>query len=1079
MNPNDAPISKITAPKLPKIILRPRLFKYLDETAPYAVTWLSAMAGSGKTTYALSYLTHHRQAHVWYRLDSGDSDPAFFFQNLSRAANGHLCTGKRALPLFTPENTPGGEAFAHFYFETLSEVLPKPIWLVFDDYQELDPHSPVHTLLAKGFDAIQPQIRALVISRSDPPPEMAASLAKRRLHVMHADEMRFNRKETKQFISVLSGKAMDDRTLNAVHGCTQGWAAGIVLLSGNLRQEALNGFEPSSALPTDLFNYFAVELFNRQTDDIQSFLLKTAHLPQMTVKATAMLTGRTNADRILLQLKRRHLFIERINAPEPVYRYHMLWRRFLIDQNPSRFSGAEVRHMRQAAAKILTDQGHLEDAAQLLVQADDQRALETLILEHAGELIRQGCHSTLADWLNRLPAAKVESSPWLCYWSGICLLFAKPVEAQRKLHTAFLLFKKTQESDGLLLSWSGLVDSIVYEWHFFTRLDRLLRWFDRHFSGQANPCRGTFVDARVTVSLAVAMMIRRPHDPRLFKTVDKSIQLARKSGETDLILRASVWTITCFAWLGDFDRAAVTLGEFRKVAEDHADRLPSLTLQWQWLDLSIRAATMDRIETASQEIQEALTSADRSGLFFTAQTLVFLQAYVAMTVGDQFQARKSILKLESLLDESHYHGHTVYHHFAGWYQLLWGEPRKALAYARKATEVSARTGYVLVTLVCRIQLAFCLFENNQKKQARREISRVWIWSRKTDSAIYQFMVLLVKGYFAGREHSPWALRYLRDGLTIGRRHRYLNMIWWGLPRLWDWVAAAAIQNNIETGYVKKLILRHRIPAPEEVPDSDRWPWPFVVRTLGGFRIEKEGQAMVFSGKPPKKPLALFQHIIAHAPGSDAVETVIDDLWPDADSDSGSSALSTTLNRLRRLLGDPASIGLNEGHLSLTISRWWLDHLAFERYCAAAARCHQAKELPAALTHYQKALSLYRGEFLAGEKHEQNWLTARRATLKETFIRMLTDYGRCLEVLDDHNRAVSIYQQGLAVDKYEEIFYQRLIYCCHHLGHFAKAANYYKRCCRILEGDLGVPPSQETQKLYRKMLRAAQESADSV
>ena len=79
MNSNAASISKIAAPKLPKIILRPRLFRYLDETAPYAVTWLSAMAGSGKSTYALSYLTHHRQAYVWYRLDSGDSDPTVFF----------------------------------------------------------------------------------------------------------------------------------------------------------------------------------------------------------------------------------------------------------------------------------------------------------------------------------------------------------------------------------------------------------------------------------------------------------------------------------------------------------------------------------------------------------------------------------------------------------------------------------------------------------------------------------------------------------------------------------------------------------------------------------------------------------------------------------------------------------------------------------------------------------------------------------------------------------------------------------------------------------------------------------------
>ena len=1072
MNLNAASVSKITAPKLPKIILRPRLFNYLDETASYTVTWLSAMAGSGKSTYALSYLTHHRHAYVWYRLDSGDSDPAIFFQNLSRAANGQFNLGKRALPLFTPENTAGGEAFANFYFEILSKGLPKPIWLVFDDYQELDPHASIHGLLARGFTALHAQVRALVLSRSDPPPAMAGPLAKRRLQVMHADELRFDRKETRQFITVLSGKTMDERTLNAVHDYTQGWAAGIVLLAGDLRQDTLEAFKPSSALPVDLFNYFAVELFNRQKTDIQSFLLETAHLPQMTVKDAAALTGRKDADRILVELRRRHLFIERINVPEPVYRYHMLWRRFLIDQNPAHFSAAEVNRLRQTAVKILIRQGHLEDAAQLLSQIGDHRALTALVLKHAGNMVGKGCHNTVGDWLNRLPATMLRRNPWLCYWSGICLQFTQPVDAQQKLHDALRLFKKTNERHGLLLAWSGLVDSIVYEWHFFTRLDLWLKWFDRHCSDHTPTCRGTAVEARVAVSLAIAMIIRKPHDPTLLESVDKAILLARKSGEIDLILRASVWAITYFAWLGDFDRAEVTLGEFRRVVEDHADHLPSLTLQWQWLDLSIRTATMDRLETASQEIQTALNSAGRSGLFFTAQTLVFLQAYVAMTLGDKAMARKSILRLESLLDDAHYHGHTVYHHFAGWYQLLWGEPRKALVHARKATEVSAETGYVLVTLVCRIQLAFCLFENNEKKQAWQEISRAWQWSRKTDSAIYRFMVLLVKGYFAARAQSPWALRYLREGLKIGRRYHYLNMIWWGLPRLWDWVAEAAVQNTIETAYVKELIFLHRIAAPDGLPDTDRWPWPLLVRTLGGFRIEKEGRTMVFGGKTPQKPLALLKHIIAHAPGPDPVEKVIDDLWPDADGGSGSSVLSTTLNRLRRLLGNPAAIGLNEGHLSLGASLWWLDHLSFEQSCVAADRDHQAHELPAALGHYRKALSLYTGEFLSDEKHEQTWLTARRVSLENTFIRMLTNYGRCLETSGDYEGALSIYQKGIAIDKFEEIFYQRSIYCCHRLGRYAKAASYYKTCCRILEDDLGVPPSQETQKLYRKVHRPA-------
>ena len=121
MNPNDAlPSAKSPHPKLPKIILRPRLFKYLDETAPYAVTWLSAMAGSGKTTYALSYLTPPQaSAYVWYRLDSGDSDPAIFFPKFEPGRQWASLHWEKAHChcLHCLKTHAGGEAFAHFYFE--------------------------------------------------------------------------------------------------------------------------------------------------------------------------------------------------------------------------------------------------------------------------------------------------------------------------------------------------------------------------------------------------------------------------------------------------------------------------------------------------------------------------------------------------------------------------------------------------------------------------------------------------------------------------------------------------------------------------------------------------------------------------------------------------------------------------------------------------------------------------------------------------------------------------------------------------------------------------------------------------
>ncbi|WP_054700772.1 hypothetical protein [Desulfosarcina cetonica] len=609
MDRNAVAAGKITAPKLPDILNRTRLFRHLEAIAPRTVAWLSAMAGSGKTTYAVNYLSETRQAYVWYQLDAGDNDPALFFRNLSWAAATHLGHFPEKLPMFTPENNPGGEAFAKIYFERLADGLKKPVWLIFDDYQELPPQSTMHRFLAKGFSAVHPQVRILVISRNDPPPEMAGLKAKRQLCIIHADELRFDRAETKQLLAILSGRPVDDRTLGAVYNQTQGWAVGIVLLAGNRGAEAVDAAKSSPVLPLGVFNYFAVELFHRQSADIQHVLLKTAHLPQMTAADAAALAEIPHIQRILEQLMRRHLFIQRTAAPEPVYCYHMLWRRFLIDQNPAHFSREEIVRLQKKAAGILAGQGQLEAAAQLLWRTDDTQALTAFVLQHAPDLVRGGCLGTLTEWLGRLPAEATHGHPWLCYWSGVCLQFDQPADAQTKLVRALDLFSKAGNVDGSLLAWSGLVDSIVYQWHFFSRLDRWLRWYDRNVNDRAYRFLNVGINARVMVSRAVAMLIRRPQDKTTLSAVDQAVQTARQSGEIDLILRATVWAVTYLAWLGKFEDATVALNEFKQVADDHADRLPSLTLQWKWLEIGIRIATLDRLAHAPQEIQEAIARA--------------------------------------------------------------------------------------------------------------------------------------------------------------------------------------------------------------------------------------------------------------------------------------------------------------------------------------------------------------------------------------------------------------------------------------------------------------------------------------
>ena len=74
-------------PAPPKLVLRPRLTKRLDEatSTPCRLTLLSAPAGFGKTTLLSEWIHQTQRPVAWISLDKGDNDPARFFAYLIAA----------------------------------------------------------------------------------------------------------------------------------------------------------------------------------------------------------------------------------------------------------------------------------------------------------------------------------------------------------------------------------------------------------------------------------------------------------------------------------------------------------------------------------------------------------------------------------------------------------------------------------------------------------------------------------------------------------------------------------------------------------------------------------------------------------------------------------------------------------------------------------------------------------------------------------------------------------------------------------------------------------------------------------
>jgi DNA-binding response OmpR family regulator len=155
------------------------------------------------------------------------------------------------------------------------------------------------------------------------------------------------------------------------------------------------------------------------------------------------------------------------------------------------------------------------------------------------------------------------------------------------------------------------------------------------------------------------------------------------------------------------------------------------------------------------------------------------------------------------------------------------------------------------------------------------------------------------------------LARLAAAFRLARQTNYsYHMRWCGtLPYL----CAEALAEGIELDYVGEVIRKYRL-RPHS-PDVIDWPWPVRIHTLGGFEISRDRERLEFSGKAPRKPLALLKAIIAFG-GQGVPESKLGDaLWPGEDADTAIRSLDVNLVRLRKLLGRPEVVKVSDERVS--------------------------------------------------------------------------------------------------------------------------------------------------------------------
>ena len=318
-------------------------------------------------------------------------------------------------------------------------------------------------------------------------------------------------------------------------------------------------------------------------------------------------------------------------------------------------------------------------------------------------------------------------------------------------------------------------------------------------------------------------------------------------------------------------------------------------------------------------------------------------------------------------------------------------------------------------MLTRLALAQVLVECGDERKCVSHLRQMRALARDIDSRHLEYTCLLGFADIAlehGRQRA--GLNALRRGLALGREHGYQHFLWWR-PASMARLCAHALRAGVEAEYAKHLVQRRAL-APERPPlDVTDWPWHFRVHTLGGFRLLRHGEPLVAgSGKAQRRPLELLKVLIALGGERVAEELITDAMWPRIDGDSAHRSFTSTLHRLRKLLGEDRALVLHEGKLSLDARYFWVDAWALERLLGELEEALRPGRAPLAPGEAERLgarlLDLYRGPFLAGEA-EEAWSLRPRDRWRSRFARALADLGRYWEAAGQPARAREYRERG--------------------------------------------------------------------
>jgi LuxR family transcriptional regulator, maltose regulon positive regulatory protein len=1098
---------QITPPQSQRILSRPRLIDQLYSNQGKKLILILGQAAQGKTTLAVSYLAQNHRTYTWINLRAEDSDPVTLFYDLIQALQ---TTFKETdfspllkLPAQTMSPRPENLLFRDWIRSALQSI-PSPLLIVLDGLDRLAPQAQSWAFLQVLTEEATYGLQIILLSREMPPLNIQRLKMNQEAEILTNDELAFTLVEVEAFFKENMGIPLSSDQLKTIHQYTQGWAGGLRILYELLRlhPDLLNHRDGLNRTLTNLsdraFDYFTEELFSTQPREMQELLIKSSIFEVIEPKIFQEIFPEASAEEVLSDLVKRNLFVTSNFNEEKgrQYLYHQMFRDFLQEKFKARLTKTEQQALYNRTASAMEKAGDPEKALHFYLQARDFLKACSIIKIIWYDLLTKGKMEVLARYIEALPKTLHQEDPWILFCLCLTRHWTEPLENIVRLKQCLNIFEEQNELRGILLSLAYLIEALMLQggsWkelsHFLDKGEKFLT-----FSGAEGM---NYEKASLWFQIGLSYSIRG--NPRQgFRASQHAIFFAKKTGDLMLQGKALIHSMTVMTFVGEYAMTIELAGKMEALLEK--TQVPDL-----FFSNFISIATLDiycgEEEKSASSIQKALIEVEQHGLhswypiallhqvmqsvFFNHYTkseqlgnyllnlsetlgINFVKAVVTLFLGVNFfrqdqltQAEAWLCKAVTLLsaDESR----TEYHlHYAmALHSLIClklskfptrkGELPEALQYFK---EIQAHLFMAESLLVS----ALSAIREDRKEKVKENLEAGFRIIR--EKGYDHFLILgpkdIAKICSLALEYEVPGAEDLIITQLSGRYGTYLK------PELESLTSRPKIKNRERVHEVRKGI--HRSQAPV-----------LHIETLGSFRVFRGDRPMKEEEWERNSAKKFLKVVLSYGSLKIPKDYLMETLWPDSSPSTVEGNFKISLHRLRKSLEPELdeTIGSSYVHLrnNLVFLNEALCGIDVQRFDALIGQAKEQEKkgiIKSALSCYQEAEQLYKGDFLAEDPYE-SWIEPKREELRRKYLSALLNEGRLFESRGSFRSAESCYRKIIDTDPFGEEAYQKLILLYGNQGKRNEVIKVYEQCRLSLESGLNVSPDNLTTAVYKKVM----------